>query len=236
MRYTTLSYTLEETSPVHIGLEQPEFVHNNQITGEDGYNTYLINVENHSGTHVDAPGHFVEGGKIISDYLPDELVFNNPLILDIPKGPNELIKIWDISKIDFTDVDCILFYTGFEKFHGDDPEKYLTQNPGISPEVVYFIRKNIKSVRCLGIDCISMSSYQNPESGKEAHLNAFEKNNEFGEPLLLIEDMRLSNVKNEDLESIIVVPWQIKGIDSAPCTVLAKTHENCQDYRFSSIK
>ncbi len=220
MRYTTLSYMLEETSPVHIGLKKPKLIHNNQISGESGYNTYLINVENHSGTHVDAPGHFVEGGKIISDYLPDELVFDNPLILNIPKGPNELIKVWDISKIDFTGVDCILFYTGFEKFHEED--KYLTQNPGVSPEVVYFIRKNFKSVRCLGIDCISMSSYQNPELGEEAHINAFEKNKEFGEPLLLIEDMKLSNVKNEDLRSIIVVPWQIKGIDSAPCTVLAK--------------
>ena len=222
MGYITLSYSLEETSPVHIGLKKPELVHNNQIVDGEGYNTYLINVENHSGTHVDAPGHFTEDGKIISDYQPDELVFNNPLIIDIPKGQNELVKIWDISKLDFNDADCILFRTGFEKFHGDDPEKYLTQNPGISPEVVYFIRKNLKNVRCVGIDCVSMSSYQNSEAGEKAHLNAFEKSTDFGEPLLLIEDMKLSNVKNEDLKSIILVPWQIKGIDSAPCTVLAK--------------
>lgn len=222
MGYTTLSYMLEETSPVHIGLKELKLVHNNQIV-ENGYNTYLINVENHSGTHVDAPGHFMEEGKIISDYSPDELVFNNPIIVDIPKGQNELIKIWDISKIDFKDTDCILFNTGFGKFRESDRKKYLTQNPGISPEVIYFIRKNLKNVRCIGIDCVSMSSYQNPESGEEAHLNAFEKNVEFGEPLLLIEDMKLDLVKNEDLESIIVVPWHIKGIDSAPCTVLAKT-------------
>ena len=222
MGYITLSYSLEETSPVHIGLKKPELVHNNQIVDGEGYNTYLINVENHSGTHVDAPGHFTEGGKIISDYQPDELVFNNPLIIDIPKGSNELVKIWDISKLDFNDADCLLFRTGFEKFHGDDPEKYLTRNPGISPEVVYFIRKNLKNVRCVGIDCVSMSSYQNSEAGEKAHLNAFEISTDFGEPLLLIEDMKLNNVKNEDLESIILVPWQIKGIDSAPCTVLAK--------------
>jgi kynurenine formamidase len=222
MGYITLSYALEETSPVHIGLKEPEMVHNNQIIDGKGYNTYLINVENHSGTHVDAPGHFVEGGKIISEYQPDELVFNNPLIVDIPKGPNELVKIWDISKMDFNDADCILFRTGFEKFHSDDPEEYLTQNPGMSPEVIYFIRKNLKNVRCIGIDCVSMSSYQNPKSGEEVHVNAFKKSKDFGEPLLLVEDMKLSNVQNEDLESIIVVPWQIKGIDSAPCTVLAK--------------
>ena len=223
MGYITLSYALEEASPVHIGLKEPEIIHNNQIVDEKGYNTYLIHVENHSGTHVDAPGHFVEDGKIISDYQPDELVFNNPLIVDIPKSPNELVKIWDISKLDFNDADCILFRTGFEKFHDNDPEEYLTQNPGISPEVIYFIRKNLKNVRCIGIDCVSMSSYQNPELGEDTHLNAFEKSKDFGEPLLLIEDMKLNNVKNEDLESIIVIPWQIKGIDSAPCTVLAKT-------------
>ncbi len=223
MGYITLSYALEEASPVHIGLKEPEIIHNNQIVDEKGYNTYLIHVENHSGTHVDAPGHFVEDGKIISDYQPDELVFNNPLIVDIPKSPNELVKIWDISKLDFNDADCILFRTGFEKFHDNDPEEYLTQNPGISPEVIYFIRKNLKNVRCIGIDCVSMSSYQNPELGEDTHLNAFEKNKDFGEPLLLIEDMKLNNVKNEDLESIIIIPWQIKGIDSAPCTVLAKT-------------
>lgn len=222
MGYITLSYSLEETSPVHIGLKKPEIVHNNQIVDGKGYNTYLINVENHSGTHVDAPGHFVEDGKIISEYQPDELIFNNPLIVDIPKGPNELVKIWDISKLDFNDADCILFRTGFEKFHGDDPEEYLTQNPGISLEVIYFIRKNLKNVRCIGIDCVSMSSYQNPQSAKEVHVNAFKKSNDFGEPLLLIEDMKFSDVKDEDLESIIGVPWQIKGIDSAPCTVLAK--------------
>ena len=222
MGYITLSYALEETSPVHIGLKDPEMVHNNQIVDGKGYNTYLINVENHSGTHVDAPGHFVEDGKIISEYQPDELVFNNPLIVDIPKGPNELVKIWDISKLNFNDADCILFRTGFEKFHDNDPEEYLTQNPGISPEVMYFIRKNLKNVRCIGIDCVSMSSYQNPKSGEETHVNAFKKSKDFGEPLLLIEDMKLSNVQNEDLESIILVPWQIKGIDSAPCTVLAK--------------
>lgn len=222
MGYITLSYMLEETSPVHMALKKPQIIHNNRISRGDGYNSYMINVENHSGTHVDAPGHFIEEGKLISDYLPDELIFNNPLILDILKGQNELIGIDDVFETDLDDVDCLLFRTGFEKFHDGDPEKYITQNPGISPEAVYWIRKNFKSIRCLGIDCVSMSSYQNPKLGKEAHLNAFEENEKFGEPLLLIEDMKLDNIQNEDLKSIIVVPWQIKGIDSAPCTVLAK--------------
>lgn len=60
------------------------------------------------------------------------------------------------------------------------------------------------------------------KKGKEAHLNAFKNDDKLGEPLLLIEDMKLSEIRNGDLKCVIVIPWQIKGIDSAPCTVLAE--------------
>jgi kynurenine formamidase len=44
-------------------------------------------------------------------------------------------------------------------------------------------------------------------------------------PLLLIEDMHLSTIDSSKLEMIFVLPWQIKGVDSTPCTVLAKMNE-----------
>jgi len=34
--------------------------------------------------------------------------------------------------------------------------------------------------------------------------------------------MKLGEIGNEDIESVIVSPWQVMGIDSAPCTVLGK--------------
>lgn len=222
MQHTTLSHVLEENSPVHMALKEPEFIHNSQIPRGDGYNSFIITVENHSGTHVDAPNHFLEGGKTISEYLPDELIFNNPLILDIPKGPNELIELQDISDRKLSNVDCLFFRTGFQEFRDDYPEKYLTQNPGISPETVYWIRKNFPGICCLGIDTISISSYKKPKPGRKAHINAFKDSEKLGEPLLLIEDMKLDNIKNEDLKWVMVVPWQITGIDSAPCIVIAK--------------
>ena len=48
------------------------------------------------------------------------------------------------------------------------------------------------------------------------------ENKEIGKPLVLVEDMKLDNKKLNSVKKIIVVPWQIKGIDSAPCTVIAK--------------
>lgn len=223
MQYIKLSHALEKTSPVHIGLKNPEITPNSQIYKGGGYNSYIISVENHCGTHVDAQDHFIDGGKRISDYNINELVFEAPLLLDIPKKQKELIKLEDISRFNLEGKDCLILRTGFEKYRRDDPETYLTLNPGIEPDLIYWIRNNYPEIKCIGIDCVSISSFQKPEKGKEAHLNAFIEKRELGKPLILVEDMKLDKIRNlNSIESIIVVPWQIRGVDSAPCTVLAK--------------
>lgn len=223
MGYIVLSHVLEENSPVHIGLKSLEIIPNSQVSKGGAYNSYIISVENHCGTHIDAPGHFLDEGRVISDYSQEELIFNNPLILNMPKGQEDVIKLEEISEINLEGKDCLIFCTGFGKYRKDDPETYLTSNPGIDPDLMHWLRKNYPEIRCVGIDCVSISSFQKPEQGNTAHLNAFMENQELGEPLLLVEDMKLDNIENLDsVESIIVVPWGIKGIDSAPCTVIAK--------------
>ncbi|MCE5214823.1 MAG: cyclase family protein [Methanobacterium sp.] len=221
MLFVTLSHMIDGDSPVHVALKKPEIVQNSSVSSGDGYNSYMVTLENHSGTHVDAPGHFLEDGRIISDYSPLELFFIHPLILDVPKNRNELIELKDVIDKDFNGLDCIFFRTGFESFRESEREKYLTENPGISPDVVLWIRESFSDIRCIGIDSVSMSGYKYPELGEKAHLNAFEEHENIGEPLLFIEDMKLNNIENDDLGMVLIVPWQLKGVDSAPCTVLA---------------
>ena len=221
MNIIKLSYEMEKNSPVHVDLEKPKIKQNNFIS-KVGYNSFIIKAENHSGTHVDAPGHFLENGKFISEYSIEELIFRNPLILDLPKNVDELIELKDVLNCDLSNIDILFFHTGFEKFRIENPDKYLTHNPGISPDVILWIRENFPGIRSIGIDCVSISSYKNPEQGREAHVNAFKESEKLGEPLLLLEDMRLHDFKNTSIKEVIVVPWQIKGIDSAPCTVFAK--------------
>ena len=161
MNLIKLSYDLQVNSPVHVDLNKPEIKQNNFISKE-GYNSFIINVENHCGTHVDAPAHFLEEGKLISEYSPEELTFKNPLVLDIPKDGNELIEIQDIEELNLNNVDMLIFKTGFEKFMDVDVDKYLIENPGVTPEAVKWIRENFPNIRCLGIDCVSMSAINIP--------------------------------------------------------------------------
>lgn len=222
MKYIKLSHTLKANSPVHVALRSPEIVQNTNVSRGDGFNSYILTFENHSGTHIDAPNHFLVNGKKISDYRTAELVFNNPLVLDICKEENGFIELTDIKEVNLNKVDAVFFRTGFEIFRETDTRKYLKYNPGISPDVIYWIRKNFPEVRCIGLDCISISINKYPELGEKAHINAFKMSEELGEPILLIEDMKLSHVKNELLKEVTVIPWQIDEIDSAPCTVIGK--------------
>ncbi|MDP3033999.1 MAG: cyclase family protein [Methanobacteriaceae archaeon] len=237
MKYIYLSYSLDEDSPVYKGLKKPSIDHKSTIS-EDGYNTYLLCVENHSGTHVDAPGHFLEDGKSISDYDLENLVFNKVLILEIPQTTgneiglpdfinilenHETLNSKDENKYKWESVDFILIITGFFKYRQKNLEKYLTENPGINPEVINFLRENFPSIRGIGIDSVSISCFSNPDNATKAHKTAFIKKDNYGEPLLLVEDMDLSSLSSKDyIKQLFLIPWQVKGIDSAPCTVMVQ--------------
>jgi len=223
MYYQNLTYPLGRNSPVHIGLKKPVIKPNYQIIKGDSYNTSIIIIENHSGTHIDAPGHFIEGAKKIMEYSANELIFQNPVIMEIIKHERDLITISDIQNQNLKGYDCILFKTGFCRFREEDINKYLKLNPGISHGAIAYIREEFPKIRCLAIDSISISPYGDPETAIKSHITAFKDKASFGEPLLLIEDLDLNNISSEDIiNKLIVCPWQLEDVDSAPCTVIAE--------------
>lgn len=200
---------------------RPVVVPFSQIANGDTSNSYTLSLFNHTGTHIDAPRHFVDKGKPISGYALNELIFNRPIIINCQKDDACLIRPEDLKAASnqLHRSDCLLLRTGFGRFR--DEERYRTNNPGIAPEAIRWIRKEYPSIRCIGIDTISISSFQYRNEGREAHRAAFVDQAGFGEPLLLIEDMKLDAVPEERLCTMIVLPWQIEGLDSAPCNIIA---------------
>ena len=231
MEYIYLSYALEEDTPVHIGLKKPSTSQNNTIYN-NGYNTYLICAENHSGTHVDAPAHFIEGGKNISEYGPEDLVFNNILILDILADSKKQIALDDLLwaadnrkknlKELMEKTDFLILNTGFHTYRHNNIEKYLRENPGIKPDLIKYLRQYYPSIRAIGIDSISISTFDDPKNAILTHQMAFVADDNYGEPLLLVEDMDLNKLSSSKIiKKLMVIPWQVKNVDSAPCTVIA---------------
>lgn len=221
MKSILLSYPIGNNTPYYIGTTEPSVKPNTQIKDGDDYNTYTVKVGNHCGTHVDAPKHFIDNGRPILDYGIDELTMNRTVIIPFDAEPYSLIKIDDFSHVDLSNFDVILFKTGFERFRTENLDLYLTDYPGVSPDSVQWIRENHPNIRCIGIDTISMSRYDDAELAKQTHINAFKEDDHLGDPILFIEDMKLADTGDSlELAQMLIVPWQIKGIDSAPCTVI----------------
>ncbi|MCK5342124.1 MAG: cyclase family protein [Candidatus Heimdallarchaeota archaeon] len=220
MKYVLLSHGINENTPLYGNTPKPRILPHSRISEGDSSNTAILSIHNHTGTHIDAPKHFVDDGKAISEYTLDELVFKYPVIVDCPKDGASLITPEDLQHTShmLQKSDCLLLRTGFGQLR--DEERYRTHNPGISPETIRWIRRQYPDIRCIGIDTISISSFQHRVVGREAHKEAFLIQKDMGGPLLLIEDMDLDLI-SDAITEMRVLPWQVNGLDSAPCHVIA---------------
>lgn len=186
------------------------------IAKGDSSNVYRLTFQNHWGTHIDAPNHFFNEGKRITDYPAHFYFFHFPQVIPVQLKPGEILddRTWthQVRK----DADIVLFQSGWsQRRRGED---YSLRNPGISPEVGLHLRSRFPNIRAIGIDWISISSYQNRELGREAHRAFFDPKGK-SQAILPIEDMDLSGDLSE-LKEVIVMPLLIEGVDSAPCTVV----------------
>lgn len=220
MKYVLLSYTIDENTPLYGDTPAPRIFPHTWISKGDSSNTVILSIHNHTGTHIDAPKHFVDDGKAISEYSLDELMFKNPVIVDCPKDDATLITPEDLQHAShlLLNSDCLLLRTGFGQFRNEG--RYRTHNPGIAPDTILWIRRKYPNIRCVGIDSISISSFQHRSTGREAHKSAFIDQRGMGKPLLLIEDLNLGATSDRIIE-MLVLPWQIDNVDSAPCHVIA---------------
>lgn len=212
-----LSYRLGSCIPVYGKTRSRlRIIEKKSIKNNDSCNTFSFIMENHWGTHIDAPAHFFDNGKKISDYSARDLFFNNPCVVSLSLKKNSIIELKDIRSKISKNCDLVLIKTGFYKFRG--LKVYSFDNPLISPRVAVWLRAKKPTIRAIGFDFISVGSCNNKELGRLAH-RAFLDPLSNGEPILIIEDMDLSS-NLAGLKKVWVAPLLVKQIDSAPCTVI----------------
>ncbi len=216
--FVLLSHKLSTATPVYARGPSLTLKPLKQISKGDSSNSYLIEIPNHLGTHVDAPRHFDPSGRSIADYGIESLTFKKPLLLNIPKQDSELIMAEDLERHEdkIIEADILLIKTGFQRFRSSDPQRYSMHNPGLSSNAASYVVKNFPNLRALGLDTISLSSVDHREDGRLSHKILLS-----GRDFFIIEDMDLSKL-TESPKMVMVVPLFIEGIDSAPCVVIAE--------------
>ena len=170
---------------------------------------------NHLGTHVDVPKHFFNAGKTITEFQPEDWVFNNVQIIDVPCNKATLINREHLENTILENIDLLLIRTGYEAFRLKD--KYWNDNPGLSPELGLWLRENFQSIRAIGFDFISLTSWKFRDIGKEAH-RVFLDPDGNNQPIRIIEDISLANIDNE-ISVIIIAPIFINNSNGSPVTI-----------------
>lgn len=222
MKFIYLSHILTEKIPVYGGEGLLSITSVKALEKGDLANIFSFSIENHWGTHIDAPNHFFEKGQKVSDYPANLFFFESPRVIQVSLEPSDILKCDNWVEEISHDNDLLLLQAGWSRFRGQ--QIYSSENPGIHPEVGAYLRTNYPNIKAIGIDWISVSSFQDRELGRQAH-RAFLDPKGVNKPILLIEDMDLSQ-DLRGLKQVWAAPLRIEGIDSAPCTVMGRVEDN----------
>lgn len=216
-----LSHLISETSPGYGGKQGFKRTKTRSILAGDSANQEEWQLSGHFGTHIDTPYHFFENGKNLSEYSAQDLVFNKVEIVSHNAQPNEIIQPKCFESISST-CDLVLLKTGFESQRQN--EIYWKQNPGLAPEVGVFLKSQKKSVKAIGFDFISLTSFENRELGRIAHKQFLNNDNSTqakDSSILIIEDMALAGLTQSPVR-VIIAPLRVDHADGAPVTVIAE--------------
>lgn len=209
-----LSHPMSTKTPAYGGARGVEIEALSRISDGDTANSCRVSMPNHIGTHVDAPYHFFDDGRRLTDFEPGYWIFREPVLLDVDVPSGELVGpewVEDLSE----SCDLVLLRTGHEAVR--DQDEYWQAGCGLSPELGEWLRANRPNVRAVGMDLISVTSRLRRAEGRTAH-RAFLNSEAEGDPLLLIEDMKLAECPDA-LSIVLVSPIFFEALDGAPVTV-----------------
>ncbi len=146
-----LTLTISTSIPTFPGSPKPQFILWSDLK-ENGYNLELLFLSTHTGTHLDAPYHFVKNGLKINQILLDRLI-GKATIIKLKKTKNTAITKLDITSFEkkngkIFNHSSIFFFTGWQKNLKKD--NYFTENPGLAISASKYLAS--KKINLVGID------------------------------------------------------------------------------------
>ena len=109
--------------------------------------TQRITTVMHSGTHIDAPGHVIEGAPLLEE-IPLDRFFGTGVVVSIPKRKWEKVMPADLAaaRPQIQPGDIVIVNTGWHHHYGDN-STYYAYSPGFYREAgEWFVERGVKAV------------------------------------------------------------------------------------------
>jgi arylformamidase len=173
----------------------------------DAANVSALSIGSHTGTHMDAPLHFVRGGKGL-DEMPLEAAIGRARIIEIHDP--ESVKPAELRPHGIHSGERVLFKTQNSACRWHE-EAFIENFVYVSQEAARYLAT--QEVLTLGIDYLSVGGFV--RDGAETHQALLEAE------IWVIEGLDLSQVEPGEYE-LICLPLKIERGDGAPARAILR--------------
>lgn len=124
-----LTHGIAEGMPVYPG-DAPPTLQRVSTVAAQGFAELQVTLRTHTGTHVDAPAHMVEGGATLDQLGPGHFV-GLAAVVDASGAPDIGRALLEMQAPNLAGCDFVLFHTGWDRHWGRDA--YFEGFPVLTP-------------------------------------------------------------------------------------------------------
>ena len=197
------------TTPVYAGDAPMKFDFLKDMRKGDAFTLSAYSLGAHSGTHIDAPMHFVRDGATI-DRVALEPLIGPARVIDIPDNV-QTINAAELARHDWKGADRVIFRTRSALRGWMHDPTFHRDFAYIAPDAAQQLAD--AGVKLVGIDYISAEQFGAPAPLTHRTL--------LGKGIPIVEGLQLDSVAAGDYDAIIL-PMKVGGHEAAPARAILR--------------
>ena len=201
-----LTVPISNTMPVWPGDPPVQLSKKSHVSRDKTHTVRLTAIEmgSHTGTHMDAPFHMIDGAKRLGDFPLDTLI-GKVTVFEISSARS--VGRAQLVGFDWTGVERVLLKTENSKHWNDG--KFYEEFVYLEPDGAQFLVE--RGVRLVGIDYLSIDKFRS--ESHPSHFVLLKKD------ILIIEGLNLNAVPQGNY-TIFALPLNLQDADGAPTRVV----------------
>ena len=184
------------------------------LSSGDGANVSMLNFGAHTGTHVDAPAHFIDGAAKVEE-LPLDALIGETQVVEVPEDVQAIDVDFVLAYCD-PRIPRVLFKTRNSEFWNESEPEFHTDFTYLDLEAAKKLVE--QGIKLVGIDYLSIEKFHSEKH--ETHLALLSHG------VVILEGLNLTAISAGKYE-LICLPLRLRSNkgDGAPARVVLRTIE-----------